>query len=78
MYTAYHKQSARNINFSALMEQVGPVLIPQRSQKISWKKRIVRGITTIQDVLAPTEADLEHSKYILIDGVYHAYLYNRL
>lgn len=75
VYTAYHKQSARNINFSALTEQVGPVFNTPEITEDQLEEEDSEGITTIQDVLAPTEADLEHSKYILIDGVYHAYLY---
>jgi hypothetical protein len=36
---------------------------------------IDEGSTTILDVLSPTSIDLTGRDYIIVDGVYHAYLY---
>ena len=33
------------------------------------------GSTTILDILSPTAIDTKSRDYILVDGVYHAYLY---
>ncbi len=33
------------------------------------------GSTTILDVISPTSIDLTGREYIIVDGVYHAYLY---
>lgn len=37
--------------------------------------RLEAGATTIPDLLAPPDIDTHHADYLLIDGVYHAYLY---
>lgn len=36
---------------------------------------IEAGATTIQDILSPTSVDLFGRDYVVVDGVYHAYLY---
>ncbi len=33
------------------------------------------GSTTILDILSPTTVDTKRRDYIVVDGVYHAYLY---
>ena len=33
------------------------------------------GSTTILDILSPTTVDTKSKDYIVVDGVYHAYLY---
>ena len=33
------------------------------------------GSTTILDILSPTAIDTKSKDYIMVDGVYHAYLY---
>ena len=58
---------------------------PER-EKFSLKKRIFgeekpdlseleAGSTTILDILSPTAVDTKSRDYIVVDGVYHAYLY---
>lgn len=74
LYTSYHKQTARSVDYTALMSQIGPVCgsdIPEAELDEEDKE----GMTTMQDILAPTECDLTGKEYIVIDGVLHAYLY---
>ena len=70
LYSAFHKQSSFEINHKALFDEVGTV---HGSDEIPEEEDI--GILTVQDVLAPTESDLTHKEFIIIDGTYYAYLY---
>lgn len=46
-----------------------------RNKTISPLSRLEAGATTIPDLIAPPDIDTHHADYLLIDGVYHAYLY---
>ena len=46
-----------------------------RNKTISPLSRLEAGATTIPDLLAPPDIDTHHADYLLLDGVYHAYLY---
>ena len=52
----------------------------EKRRRVPWKKkarpfRMEAGATTVMDVLAPLATDLTSANYIVVDGVYHAYLY---
>ena len=38
-------------------------------------KDLESGSTTVLDILSPTTVDMHSRNYVLVDGVYHAYLY---
>lgn len=42
---------------------------------VSGLSRLEAGATTIPDLLSPSDIDTHHADYLLLDGVYHAYLY---
>lgn len=46
-----------------------------RNKTISPLSRLEAGATTISDLIAPPDIDTHHADYLLLDGVYHAYLY---
>ena len=46
-----------------------------RNKTISPLSRLKAGATTIPDLIAPPDIDTHHADYLLLDGVYHAYLY---
>jgi len=59
---------------------------PKEDKKFSLKRLIFgeekpdlteleSGSTTILDILSPTTVDTKSQDYIVVDGVYHAYLY---
>ena len=55
---------------------------PRRRFRLPFRRRegldlapLEAGSTTIRDVLSPTTADLTPKGYIVVDGIYHAYLY---
>ena len=75
LYTAIHKPHTSPVDFAARLAQVGPVCGTPDISADELDNRDMDGMTTIQDVLAPTECDLTHKEYVLIDGVLHAYLY---
>ena len=75
VYTAYHKQTAREIDFHALLSQTAPVCGASEITEEELEDDEMEGITTIQDILAPTECDLSHKEYVVVDGVLHTYLY---
>ena len=45
------------------------------SKQASQLSQLEAGATTIPDLIAPPDIDTHHSDYLLIDGVYHTYLY---
>ena len=75
LYTAIHKPHTNQVDFAALLTQIGPVYGAPDISAEELDSGDMEGATTVQDVLAPTECDLTHKRYILIDGVYHTYLY---
>ncbi len=46
-----------------------------RNKTISPLSSLEAGATTIPDLIAPPDIDTHHADYLLLDGVYHAYLY---
>ena len=63
------------MDFAALLSQIGPVCGVSDISADELEDEDMDGVTTVQDVLAPNECDLTHKGYILIDGVFHTYLY---
>lgn len=75
LYTAIHKPQTSPVDFAALLSQIGPVCGVSDISADELNDEDMDGVTTVQDVLAPNECDLTHKGYILIDGVFHTYLY---
>ena len=75
LYTAIHKPHPSPVSFAALLSQIGSVCGAPNIPVDKLDDGDMDGVTTVQDVLAPTECDLTHKDYILIDGVFHTYLY---
>lgn len=75
LYTAIHKPQTSPVDFAALLSQIGPVCGVSDISADELEDEDMDGVTTVQDVLAPNECDLTHKGYILIDGVFHTYLY---
>lgn len=75
LYSVYHKQTARNANCSAMLSQLGAVYADQEIQESELEKTDLDGMLSMQDLLAPDECDLTHKEYLIIDGIFHTYLY---
>ena len=75
LYTAFHKKTAGNTDCSAMFSQLGAVYASPEFSERELTDEDKDGMVTVQDLLAPDECDLSHKEYLVIDGVYHAYLY---
>lgn len=75
LYAAYHKQAARDVNCAVMLSQAGAVYGAPEIRESELTDADKEGIVTIQDLLAPDECDLTHKEYIVVDGVYYAYMY---
>lgn len=75
LYTAYHKQTASEVDFNALMRSISPVYMADGypADEFSGEDKI--GEVTFRDAIAPDECDFKNKEYIKIDGEYYAYLY---
>ena len=71
LYMAIHKPYTSPVDFAALLSQSGPVCGAPDISAEDLDSEDTEGETTVQDVLAPTECDLTHKGYIVIDGVFH-------
>ena len=74
LYSLYHKAAADaedKTAFAGIGTVHGADAIP--TNELSEEAQI--GQLTVQDSLAPTVCDLTGSTYVVIDGVYHTYLY---
>ena len=75
LYTALQKHTPSDLDFDAILSHIGPVYGEETDGVDTLDEVDAVGILTVQDVLAPTEADTSHKGYLTVDGVYHAYLY---
>ncbi len=75
VYTSLHKQAAGNIDFDVMAAQIGPVCGDPNTDFEQLSPEEQDGAVTIQDILSPNEIDTRSKEYVLIDGVYHTYLY---
>ena len=74
LYTAFRRKSSFEVDHKALFAEVGTIHgTDEIPEELSAEDQI--GVLSVQDVLAPTESDLTHKEYIIIDGTYYAYLY---
>lgn len=73
LYSFYHKSN--EVNYEAIMSQIGPAYNAENISESDLDEEDKDGMLTVQDALAPTECDLTHKEYILLDGVYCTYLY---
>ena len=74
LYTAFRRKSSFEVDHKALFAEVGTIHgTDEIPEELSTEDQI--GVLSVQDVLAPTESDLTHKEYIIIDGTYYAYLY---
>ena len=75
LYSVYHKKTGREVDCTAMLSQLGPVYGNSAIQENELDEFDKVGTVTVQDLLAPDECDLTQKEYIIVDGVYHAYLY---
>ena len=73
VYDFYHKDA--DTDYSALLSQVGTAFGAANIPAENLNEEAAVGTCTVQDILAPNECDLTHKNYLLIDGLYRAYLY---
>lgn len=75
LYSVFHRRSTFEVDHKALFAEVGTVCGTDGVFDMELTDEDKLGILTVQDVLAPTESDLTHKEYIIVDGTYYAYLY---
>ena len=75
LYSVFHRRSTFEVDHKALFAEVGTVCGTDGVFDAELTDEDKLGILTVQDVLAPTESDLTHKEYIIVDGTYYAYLY---
>lgn len=75
LYSVFHRRSTFEVDHKALFAEVGTVCGADGVFDAELTDEDKIGILTVQDVLAPTESDLTHKEYIIVDGTYYAYLY---
>lgn len=75
LYSVFHRRSTFEVDHKALFAEVGTVCGADGVFDAELTDEDKLGILTVQDVLAPTESDLTHKEYIIVDGTYYAYLY---
>ena len=75
LYSVFHRRSTFEVDHKALFAEVGTVCGADGVFDTELTDEGKLGILTVQDVLAPTESDLTHKDYIIVDGTYYAYLY---
>ena len=75
LFSAFRRTTAYEVDHKALFAEVGTVhrAVDIPTEELSEEDKL--GVLSVQDVLAPTESDLTHKEYIIIDGMYYAYLY---
>ena len=75
LFSAFRRTTAYEVDHKALFAEVGTVhrAVDIPTEELSEEDKF--GVLSVQDVLAPTESDLTHKEYIIIDGMYYAYLY---
>lgn len=75
LYSIFRRRDTNDADHKALFAEVGTVYGSEDISADNFTKEDAVGVLTVQDVLAPTESDLTHKEYIVIDGMYYAYLY---
>lgn len=75
LFSAFRRTTAYEVDHKALFAEVGTVhrAVDIPTEELSEEDKL--GVLSVQDVLAPTESDLTHKEYIVVDGMYYAYLY---
>ena len=74
LYTILNKKQARHRDLDALAGMFSPVY-GEPGYTGEWTEEEEAGRMSLQDLLSPNECDLTSKKYVLIDGVYHAYFF---
>ena len=75
LYSAYHKGVARETDFKMLLSQIGAVYGDEQITVEELDEEDKDGVFSVQDALAPNVCDLTNRNYIVVDEVYHSYLY---
>ena len=75
LYSFYHRQATRNTDYQAILSQLAPVYGAPEIKESELDEDALSGSISMQDLLSPDECDLTHKEYLIIDGVYHTYLY---
>lgn len=74
LHTAFHRKTSFEVDHKALFAEIGTIHgSDEIAEELAEEDQI--GVLSVQDVLSPTESDLTHKEYILIDGLYYSYLY---
>lgn len=69
LYSVFRKSSARDIDFGKLMSSVSSVFADDSQTENDI------GAYTYRDILSPDIYDRTNKEYLLVDGIYHTYLY---
>ena len=75
IYSAYHKATARNTDFKVLLKDITAV---HGSEEISPEELSAdgeKGMLSLKDILSPDTAVLTNKEYVVIEDVYHSYLF---
>ena len=74
LYSVFRRRNTFEVDHKALFAEIGTIHgSAETPGELSEEDML--GILTVQDVLSPTESDLTNKEYIVIDGIYYAYLY---
>lgn len=75
VHGVYDEQTLKELN-AETVEQTGKKRRRWfRRKPVSGLTRLEAGATTIPDLLSPPDIDTHHADYLLLDSVYHSYLY---
>lgn len=75
LYSIYNKQTSKTLNLDSLSDQLSAICCNPDISTSELAEQEHQGMLTLKDLLSPTQIDLMHKDYLLIDGVYHSYLY---
>lgn len=73
LYSITNKAAVYGVDLEHLSGQLAPVYGDEVSEELDEEDE--DGRLSVRDLLAPNEVDTSNKGYLLIDGVYHTYLY---
>lgn len=72
LYDIYHKHPHQKVDAANLLSQLRPVYASDVESEGTEEDV---GRLNLQDLLAPDEVDCTDKRYLIMDGIYHTYLY---
>ena len=75
LHTAFCRNSIAKVDHRALFAEVGTVHGSEEIPAEDLSEEDQLGVLTMQDALAPGQCDMTCKDYVIIDGLYYAYLY---